>query len=112
MPGSVVSWSAVVRRLVFRQSYRAHIRTEQKEFLREHPELKLGQPVPMYLLWCADCIRPAPDYSADRMVLDAVPFVSAERRARWASEHNTATGHIHWHVIDLPGTTDRTENDR
>jgi hypothetical protein len=41
MPGAVVSWSAVVRRLVFRQKYRAHIRAEQEEFLREHPELRL-----------------------------------------------------------------------
>jgi hypothetical protein len=31
----------VVRRLVFRQKYRAHIRAEQEEFLREHPELRL-----------------------------------------------------------------------
>lgn len=27
-------------------------------------------------------------------------------------QNYTATGHIHWHVIDVPGTTDRTENDR
>jgi hypothetical protein len=36
-----MKWLAIVRRLVFRQSYRNHIRAEQEEFLREHPELRL-----------------------------------------------------------------------
>lgn len=31
----------LVRRMLFRQQYRAHIRREQAEFLREHPELRL-----------------------------------------------------------------------
>jgi hypothetical protein len=32
---------AAVRRLLRRQKIRAHIRREQEEFLREHPELRL-----------------------------------------------------------------------
>lgn len=34
----------VLRRIVFRQKYRAHIRRDQEEFLQQHPELRLPDP--------------------------------------------------------------------
>lgn len=41
----MMSFLDIIRRLSKRQKIRAHIRREQEQYLREHPELRIPPPI-------------------------------------------------------------------
>lgn len=47
-----------------------------------------------YVLVCRDC--------GDGDDALPMPFETAEARGRWATEHEAATGHNRWLVVDEP----------
>lgn len=65
------------------------------EALASNPGVDLesatSEPEVFYVLVCRDCDGDDPH---------PIPFPTAAKRGRWASEHTKATGHSSWLVLD------------
>jgi hypothetical protein len=60
--------------------------------------LALGRGATFYLLVCRECQG------------DLIPFESAAKRGKWATEHTKGTGHNSWFVFDREMMTNASDD--